>query len=252
MKSTPGKPQIRVGGQTPRMDDMRLGSVIKALRDRRGWTQVQLASAARLSPAAISRLEHGRIDATTLVVLRRVFNAMDAPIDLVPRWRGGDLDRLIDARHAGMVETLVRRLASLPEWIVQPEVTFSFFGERGSIDVIAWHPGRRALLIIEVKSAIGDVGGLVRQVDRYRRLARDIARDRDWSPAFVGVWVVVADGRTARRRFAEHETTLRQAFPADGHAMEGWIHRPERDLSGLSFLPIAHPMKVGRRGRAAA
>jgi transcriptional regulator with XRE-family HTH domain len=234
------------------MDDMRLGSVIKALRHRRGWTQVQLASAARLSAAAISRLEHGRIDATTLVVLRRVFNAMDARIDLVPRWRGGDLDRLIDARHAGMVETLVRRLTSLPEWIVQPEVTFSFFGERGSIDVIAWHPGRRAFLIIEVKSAIADVGGLVRQVDRYRRLARDIARDRRWSPAFIGVWVVVADGRTARRRFAEHETTLRRAFPADGHAMEGWVHRPERDVSGLSFLPFAHPMKVGRRARAAA
>jgi transcriptional regulator with XRE-family HTH domain len=234
------------------MEDKRIGSVIKALRHRLGWTQVQLASAARLSPAAISRLEHGRIDATTLVVLRRVFSAMDARIDLVPRWRGGDLDRLIDARHAGMVEILVRRLASLPDWIVQPEVTFSIYGERGSIDVIAWHPGRRAFLIIEVKSTIGDVGGLVRQVDRYRRLARDIARDRNWSPAFVGVWVVVADGRTARRRFAEHGTTLRRAFPADGHAMEGWIHRPERDVSGLSFLPFAHPMKVGRHGRAAA
>ena len=111
------------------MDDIRLGSVIRTLRHRRGWTQVQLASAARLSPAAISRLERGRIDATTLVVLRRVFHAMDARIDLVPRWRGGDLDRLIDARHAGMVETLVRRLASLPDWIAQPEVTFSIYGE---------------------------------------------------------------------------------------------------------------------------
>jgi len=73
---------------------------------------------------------------------------MDARIDLVPRWRGGDLDQLIDTRHAGMVETLVRRLASLPDWIVQPEVMFSIYGERGSIDVIAWHPGRRALLAI--------------------------------------------------------------------------------------------------------
>ena len=71
---------------------------------------------------------------------------MDARIDLVPRWRGGDLDRLIDARHAGMVETLVRRLASLPDWIAQPEVTFSIYGEHGSIDLVAWHPGRRAFL----------------------------------------------------------------------------------------------------------
>lgn len=238
--------------QTAAVDDIRLGSVIRTLRYRRGWTQARLAAAARLSPAAISRLEHGRLEATTLLVLRRVFSALDARIDLVPRWRGGDLDRLVDARHAGMVETLVRRLSSPPDWIVHPEVTFSIYGERGSIDIIAWHPGRRALLIIEVKSAIGDVGGLVRQVDRYRRLARHIARERDWSPAFVGVWVVVADGRTARRRFAEHKTTLRRAFPEDGHAMERWLHEPGRDVSSLSFLPFGHPMNVGRRSSAAA
>jgi transcriptional regulator with XRE-family HTH domain len=84
------------------VEDIRLGSVIRALRLRRGWTQVKLAGAAQLSPAAISRLERGRVDATTLAVLRRVFGAMDARIDLVPRWHGGDLDRLVDARHAGM------------------------------------------------------------------------------------------------------------------------------------------------------
>jgi hypothetical protein len=99
-------------------------------------------------------------------------------------------------------------------------VTFSIYGERGSIDIVAWHPTRRALLVIEVRSAIGDVGALVRQVDRYRRLARKVAAERGWSPVSVGVWVVVADGRTARRRLAEHRSTLKRAFPADGHAME--------------------------------
>jgi hypothetical protein len=151
-----------------------------------------------------------------------------------------------------MVETLVRRFTALPDWVVQPEVTFSIYGERGSIDILAWHPGRRALLIIEVKSAIVDVGGLVRQVDRYRRLARDVSRERGWSPLSVGVWVVVADGRTARRRFSEHARTLKRAFPADGHAMERWVHTPVGDVSSLSFLPFAHPMRVGRRPRQPA
>jgi transcriptional regulator with XRE-family HTH domain len=234
------------------MHDIRLGLAIRALRLRRKWTLADLARVARVSPATISRLEHGRVDASSLGVLRRVFTALDARFDLVPRWHGGDLDRLVDARHAALTETLVRRLSSLPEWIVQPEVTFSIRGERGAIDIVAWHPGRRALLIIEVKSAIGDIGGLVRQVDRYRRLAHDVARERGWSPVAVAVWVVVADGRTARRRLAEHRTTLRQAFPADGHSMEGWLHSPDRDLSGLSFLPFGHPMKFGRRHRDTA
>lgn len=231
---------------------MRLGAVVRALRLRRGWTQAHLALAAGVSPATISRIERGRLDATCLAVIRRVFAALDARIDLVARWHGGELDRLVDARHAGMVETLVRRLSSMPEWVVHPEVTFSIFGERGSIDVVAWHPRLGALLIIEVKSAIGDVGGLVRQVDRYRRLAREVAKTRGWLPSSVALWVVVADGRTARRRLAEHRSTLRGAFPADGHLMERWLHTPDRDVSALSFVPFGHPVKAGRRRSAAA
>jgi hypothetical protein len=142
-------------------------------------------------------------------------------------------------------------LSRLPEWIIEPEVTFSIFGERGSIDLLAWHPGRRVLLIVEVKSAIGDIGGLVRQVDRYRRLARDIARQRGWNVETVGVWVVVVDGRTARRRLAEHRTTLRRAFPADGHAIEAWLNDPAGELSALSFVPLDHDV-TARRGRRSA
>jgi hypothetical protein len=37
-------------------------------------------------------------------------------------------------------------------------VTFSIYGERGSIDIVAWHPGRRALPIIEP----GGPGGRLR------------------------------------------------------------------------------------------
>lgn len=202
------------------MNDAQVGSVIRAIRRERNTSQVALARAAGVSPATVSRIERGRLDRTSLVVVRRLFEAVGARIDLVPRWQGADLDRLLDARHAGITEALVRRLTTLPNWIVEPEVTFSIYGERGSIDILAWHPRLHALLVIEVKSAIGDVGGLVRQVDRYRRLARDIAKKRGWHPRAVGVWVVVADGRTARRRFAEHRATLKGAFPADGHAME--------------------------------
>jgi transcriptional regulator with XRE-family HTH domain len=234
------------------MDDIRLGTVVKQLRQRLRLTQEGLAGRARISPSMVSRIERGDIDRTTLVALRRVFTALGARIELVPRWQGADLDRLLDARHAAMVEVIVGRLSALPSWIVETEVTFSIYGERGSIDIVAWHPGKHALLIIEVKTAIGDVGGLLRQVDRYRRLARDVARQRGWSPRVVSVWVVVADGRTARRRLSEHHTTLRGAFPADGHAMEHWLRDPQQAVSGLSFLPIPRFVGSGRHDRDAA
>ena len=229
------------------MDDVRLGTVAKRLRQRHGLTQEALADRAHVSPSQISRIERGDVDRTTLLTVRRVFTALGARIDVVPRWHGAELDRFLDADHAEIVEILVRKLNGLPSWLVETEVTFSIYGERGSIDIVAWHPGQRALLIIEIKTAIGDVGGLMRQVDRYRRLAREVARQRGWSPRTVSVWVVIAEGRTARRRLAEHRATLRGAFPADGHTMEHWLRDPDVGVSGLSFMSI--PALVRSRQR---
>jgi len=44
---------------------------------------------------------------------------------------------MISARHAGMAEAVVRWLASFSGWIVRPEVSFSRYGERGVIDLVA-------------------------------------------------------------------------------------------------------------------
>jgi hypothetical protein len=153
---------------------------------------------------------------------------------------------LLDARHAALAEVVLERLARLPEWITQAEVTFSIYGERGSIDIVAWHPARKALLIIEIKSVVGDVGGLMRQVDRYRRLAREVARQRRWAPRTVSVWVVVEDNRTARRRLQEHRSIQRGAFPVDGHGIDRWLLAPDTDVAALSFMPVPHVATIRR------
>ena len=44
-----------------------------------------------------------------------------------------------DEHHAAMHEDVARLFATLPGWDEVPEVTFSEFGERGSIDILAWH-----------------------------------------------------------------------------------------------------------------
>jgi hypothetical protein len=67
-----------------------------------------------------------------------------------------------------------------PGWSIAPEVSFSIWGERGLIDILAWHAPTRSLLVIELKTAIVDVSGLVGTVDRKRRLAPEIARSRGW------------------------------------------------------------------------
>ena len=55
-------------------------------------------------------------------------------------WNGEALDRLLDAAHAAS-STASSPILVANGWEVVPEATFNRFGERGSIDVLAWHPG---------------------------------------------------------------------------------------------------------------
>jgi transcriptional regulator with XRE-family HTH domain len=103
------------------MDDHRLGSALRAVRIKRGWTQQQLADRARTSRSTISRLERGHPGTFSIDTIRRVSAALDIRVDLVPRWRAGDLDRLLNARHSQLHELVARWFAKeLPAWILAP------------------------------------------------------------------------------------------------------------------------------------
>ena len=80
--------------------------------------------------------------------------------------RAGDLDRLLNGAHSQLHEWVAGWFAiDLPEWILVPEVSFAVFAERGVIDILAWHPGRRALLIIELKTDIVCTNGVIHVID---------------------------------------------------------------------------------------
>ena len=109
------------------MDDQRFGTVIRTLRIKRGLRQVDLARLCDVSRATISRAERGHIDTLSLRTIRAIAAALDVRVDLTPRWRAGDLDRLLNARHSGLHELVARHLADLPDWVAQPEVSFAFY-----------------------------------------------------------------------------------------------------------------------------
>ncbi len=153
----------------------------------------------------------------------------------MPRWQGGDLDRLLNARHAALHESVARSFLMLPGWELVPEVSFAIRGERGVIDILAWHAGTRTLLVIELKTEIVDISELMGTLHRKRRLAALVARERGWDPVTVAAWLVVADSSTNRRRVAAHGTTLRAALPDDGRAVRGWLAQPRGSIACLSF-----------------
>ena len=218
------------------MDFVRLGSVYRAIRVRKRWRQVDVARAAGVSQPMISRIERGQMRHVSVAAILRVAEALELRIDMVPRWRGGDLDRMLNAGHAALHQS-VAELFRGTRWLLGPETTFAIYGERGVIDVLAFHPPRSALLVIELKTDIVDVQALMSAVDRYRRLAPRIARERGWEVRSVGVWAAVRDTKTNRRRVAEHADVLRAAFPSDGRSMRRWLREPNGPLAALSFIP---------------
>ncbi len=232
------------------MDDIRIGAALRAVRIRRGWRQADVATRAGVSRALISVLERGHLDRVTLSTVRRVAQALGTRLDLVVRWRAGDLDRLLNAGHAGLHEALARHLTTLPDWLQAPEVSFSIYGERGVIDILAFHPPTGSLLIIELKTEISNLEDLLTAMDRRVRLARIVARERGWEATSVSCWVVIAEGDANRRRVERHRTTLRSAFPADGHGMRTWLRAPAGRIAALSFW--ADDTRGSTTGRLAA
>ena len=221
------------------MDGYRLGAVCRALRIRKGWRQIDLGTKSGTSRSAVSRLERGLVRDLGVDDLLRILEALGGRLDFVVRWQGGELDRLLNARHSALHEAVARFFRQLPEWTIAPEVSFAINGERGIVDILAWHAASRTLLVIELKTDIVDINELMGTLDRKRRLAARIARERGWFPANVGVWLIVGNSSTNRRRVHTHATTLRAVLPADGRSIRGWLDQPLGSIACLSFWSSA-------------
>ncbi len=157
----------------------KLGRIVRMLRIRQRLTQVALAAKAGVSRRTVSLVERNRADELPLRVIDAIVNALGARLDVRLFWHGPELDRLLDADHAALAALLKPRLESWG-WIVRVEVSYSRFGERGRIDLLAWHPLTRTLLVVEVKTDLVDIQGLLGSVDAKARLAVHVSRDIGW------------------------------------------------------------------------
>ena len=197
----------------------------------------------------VGRIERGEAGSLPVNVLRRASDALGARFDTIIRWQGSDLVRLLNARHSAMHEAMARQFATIGGWVAEPEVSFSVYGERGIIDILAWHPVARIVVVVELKTELVDINEMMGTLDRKRRLAYGIARDRGFEAMAVGVWLVIADTRTNRRALAAHATVLRTKYPADGRTIRRWLRRPAGEVRALSFMPDVADVGLGRATR---
>lgn len=232
------------------MDLVRFGRGIRALRIRHGWRQRDLAGAAHLSPTMIARIERGASVSIPAGKLEQAARALGALADLRLNWNGEALDRLLDGDHARLVEHVAGVLRSLG-WEVVLEATFLIRGERGSVDILAWHAASRCVLVIEVKSIVPDIQAMLAALDRKGRLAIEIARARGFEPVAVARLLVVGDTRTSRRRIDAVSATFAAEFPDRAIAVRHWLASPSAaaPLRGLWFLSARQGVTARHRVR---
>ena len=173
---------------------------------------------------------------------------MEAGFESNVIWRGGGLDRLLDERHVGLVSatlTMLRRLG----WEVAVEVTYSVYGERGSIDILAFNAALRIALVIEVKTELTSVEQLGRKLHEKVRLVRTrLCLERfGWKPVALGRLVILPATDTARRNVAQNDAVLETLFPARGRDVRSWLRKPVGDIAGLLFVASTNGRSVTAR-----
>ncbi len=222
------------------MNDVRVGRIVRAIRTDRGLRQEDVAAPIDVDRSVMTDLEAGRLEAVSLRTARRLCGRLGIDLIVEARWRGGAVDRLLDRDHAAIVER-VSRVLTAAGWQVELEFTFNEFGDRGSVDVLGWHPVDRALLIVEVKSTFTDLQAMLMTLSRKVRVVPKVAaRERGWDRRSLGRILVVIGTSRNRRVVGSHRSVFDATFPSNTLATRQWIHAPTSDFAGLWFVsPVA-------------
>lgn len=188
----------------------------------------------------------GIIAGITVGTLASAFEAVGARVEIRPFWHGAAMDRLLDEGHARLCGHVIKLLRDWG-WDTQVEVSFAHYGERGVIDILAWHAPSRTLLVVEIKTELGSLEGLLRPLDVKMRLAGGMAAERfGWRAAQVCSLVVLPEDARARRQVARHAAVLDVALPRRSREVRTWLRAPVGTMRGLWFLSSSREAGVTR------
>lgn len=218
------------------MDRVSVGNTFRAIRIELRLRQRDVAARASVCQSTVSDLECGRFGALSIDTYCRIADAIGADVRLGPRWRGAKLDRLIDRRHA-LLQNEIARLVNGLGWQVGAEMSFNHFGDRGSVDVLAWRADVGALLIVEIKTEIGNLEETLRVLDMKSRVVPVlVGRERNWRPSVVGTVLVLPDATAHRSVVARHSALVSAALPARTCAVRRWLADPSGSMRGIWFV----------------
>jgi DNA-binding XRE family transcriptional regulator len=174
-------------------------------------TQQTLADAVGVSRAYIAAIEGGRANPSLDLVVR-IADRLGIEIDLVARQPlvlARPQHDLVHARCSGYIDRRLRRAG----WEVQREVEVVHGRSHGWIDLLAFDPRTRTLLVIEVKTRLDDLGAVERQLGWYERSGLRLAREWRWRADRVAGWLIALASDEIDRAIRANSEALGAAFP---------------------------------------
>jgi hypothetical protein len=209
---------------------------------------MDLAGSAGVSASLVGLLERGHAETLSVRGIRKISAALDLRMGWDAGYRGPELARLRDSDHAQLAEQVTKRLQT-SGWTVVPEASFNHYGDRGRIDLLAYHPATHTLVTVEIKTVIAEIQELLGGLNTKSRVAPLLARALGWKAARAIPILVVAESTTNRRRLAAH-SRLFTGLTLRGRSATAWIQRPEGTPRGLLVLAKL-PYRKGISGRRA-
>ena len=202
--------------------------------------QIDLARRAGVSRDQVALIERGQAADVRRDLDRTGGGGPRRSIDVRLRWHGERLDRLLDAatRHvaAGRRAPATMRLGRGCRGVV------SICGERGSIDVLAWHEPTGTLLVIEVKSVVRGQAGAPPWPGPEGAAGCGDRLARGWAARGpLDGLVVLAEAPTSRGRVAAPVATVLDGSARPRVGVRGDGSPPGGPVAGLLFLPIRQP-----------
>lgn len=170
-----------------------------------------------ISRSHIAGIETGRVD-PSLDLVSSIADRLGLDLQLVARppiaidRRRGDL---VDARCSGYIDGRIRGAG----WLTARELELASGRAHGWIDILAFDPRSRTLIIVEIKTRLDDIGDVERQISWYERNAFSAARSIGWRPKRSLSWLLLLASEEVETQLSLHRRVLRQAFPDRAPAM---------------------------------
>lgn len=226
---------------------LEVARIIREARHLIGWSQRELARRAGISQTRLSRIEAGRPEAMNLGAVGRVLDALGIRCRIETSGRHLD-DRLRqrDFVHGRVVGATDRRLRA-DDWETASEVEIGHGGPRGWIDLLAFRPRDRSLLVTEIKSDLQDLGEVQRTLAFYAREAPAAARRRGWHALRTASALILLDSEAVAQRLIANRLPIATAFPGRAAALGAWLADPAAPFPSGPSIALIDPASRERR-----